>query len=156
VGWAWNAGGFFGIGAGAASQGSQHFATEGLIEMRGAAEGGLGKIVLELGMPGLVLALLAAALIARNLRRVLDHAAVRDPELLKLSLGMVALLAANVPVFIGASQIYGDPFVLILLGSMLGFVFAIPRIVQLKALSAQIDMARRNAGIGIPAVAPMP
>jgi hypothetical protein len=36
-------------------------------------------------------------------------------------------VAANIPVFVGASQIYGDPFVLILLGSYLGFVFASPR-----------------------------
>lgn len=143
VGWAIDRAGVLGAGAGVASQGSQHFVFEGMDDLRGAAEGGLGKIVLELGVPGLVLALLASVLVTRNLRRVLALAALYDHDLLKLALGMLALLAANVPVFIGASQIYGDPFVLILLGLMLGFILAIPRILQLRAVRMNRESALR-------------
>jgi len=128
VEWAINRGGFFGLGAGAGSQGTQHFFEGGEVIAGGAAEGGLGKVAVELGVPGLILVVLALILIARNVWRTLNFIAVRDPALLPLCAGMVALCAANVPVFIGASQIYGDPFVLMLLGFFLGFVLAVARL----------------------------
>ena len=128
VSWAYARGGFFGLGAGAGGQGTQHFAADGDVIAGGSAEGGLGKIMVELGVPGLVLALLAAGLVARNLARILALAEGTDPALLRLSLGLVAFATAHVPAFVTAAQIYGDPFVLILLGCSLGFVFAVPRI----------------------------
>ena len=128
VGWAIAAGGFFGLGAGAGSQGTQHFFSGGEVIAGGAAEGGLGKVAVELGVPGLVLVMLSMALVARNVGRILNVIAVRDVRLLALCLGLVAFCFANVPVFMGASQIYGDPFVLMLLGSFLGFVLAAPRL----------------------------
>jgi hypothetical protein len=127
VGWAFAAGGFFGLGAGAGSQGTQHFSS-GPSAASGAAEGGLGKVAVELGIPGLILVVIAFLLVSRNVRRALDVVAARDSRLFLLSAGLVAFCAANVPVFLGASQIYGDPFVLTLLGSFLGFVLAAPRV----------------------------
>ena len=50
--WAIDGNGWFGAGLGTGSQGAQHFTGEW---NSGAAEGGLGKITLELGVPGLVL-----------------------------------------------------------------------------------------------------
>jgi hypothetical protein len=125
--WAVAAGGFFGLGAGAGSQGTQHF-SEGPNIASGAAEGGLGKVAVELGVPGLILVVIAFVLVARNVRRALGNIAARDLRLLSMAAALVALCAANVPVFMGASQIYGDPFVLTLLGSFLGFVLAAPRL----------------------------
>jgi hypothetical protein len=130
VGWAIAAGGFFGLGAGAGSQGTQHFFSGGEVIAGGAAEGGLGKVAVELGVPGLILVVLTMALVARNVGRILRVIAARDSRLLALCLGLVAFCFANVPVFMGASQIYGDPFVLMLLGSFLGFVLAAPRLEQ--------------------------
>lgn len=133
ISWGYERGGFLGLGAGAGGQGTQHFADAGEVIAGGSAEGGLGKIIVELGVPGLVLALMGVALVARNLNRILGLAAGSDAVLLRLSLGLVAFAAAHVPAFVGAAQIYGDPFVLILLGSSLGFVFAVPRILGLRA-----------------------
>jgi hypothetical protein len=135
VGWAIDAGGFFGLGAGAGSQGTQHFAAGGQVLAGGAAEGGLGKVAVELGVPGLILVVLTMVLVARNVARILNLVATRDARLLALCLGLVAFCAANIPVFLGASQIYGDPFVLMLLGSFLGFVLAVPRLEQVQAWS---------------------
>jgi hypothetical protein len=143
VSWAIEAGGFFGLGAGAGSQGSQHF-SGGEVLAGGAAEGGLGKIVVELGVLGLTLVVLAFALVARNLRRILEGMRPDDPLPLPLCLGLVAFVAANIPVFVGASQIYGDPFVLILLGSYLGFVFASPRSRQLSRSAQQLRQSARS------------
>jgi hypothetical protein len=127
VGYGIYAGGFFGLGAGAGSQGTQYF-SGGEVIAGGSAEGGLGKIVVELGVPGLLLVVLAVGLVARNIRRILGRTAFTDASLRPLCLGLTALCAANVPIFLGASQIYGDPFVLMLLGSFLGFVLAVPRL----------------------------
>ncbi len=129
-----DAGGFFGMGTGAGAQGTQAFGAGGAATVGGASEGGLGKITAELGLPGLLLAVASAWLVARQVRRSIGLAAASDPRLLKLSLGLLAFVAANVPVFVGASQIYGDPFVLIMLGSMLGFVLAVPRILHLRRI----------------------
>jgi O-antigen ligase len=136
VAWAFNRGGFFGLGAGAGSQGTQHFFEGGEVIAGGAAEGGLGKVAVELGIPGLILVVLTLILVARNVWRTLNFISVRDAKLLPLCAGMVAFCAANVPVFIGASQIYGDPFVLMLLGCFLGFVLAVARLQQPVAYSA--------------------
>jgi hypothetical protein len=138
VGWAIAAGGFFGLGAGAGTQGTQHF-SEGPSVAAGAAEGGLGKVAVELGVPGLILVIITVILVGRNVRRTLDFVAARDQKLLALSAGMVAFCAANVPVFVGASQIYGDPFVLMLLGSFLGFVLAAPRLEQARAPQVRVS-----------------
>lgn len=140
------AAGPWGIGAGAVGQGSQHFGgAQG--DVRYAAEGGLGRIVAELGIPGLVLIVLSGALVLRSVRRSLSNVAARDPELLRFNLGLLALCAGNAPVFAGAAQIYGDPFVLFMLGSCMGFVLAGPRVAALRERDAarRAELASRSA-----------
>jgi hypothetical protein len=51
-----------------------------------------------------------------------------SPELNALRYGLLAFLGAKSVGFIVAAQIYGDLFVLLLLGWTLGFVLAIPRL----------------------------
>jgi hypothetical protein len=141
------AAGPWGLGAGSVGQGTQHFGgVSG--SARYNAEGGLGKITVELGIPGLLLAMLSALLVMRSLRRSLAAVAKADPELLRLNLGLLAFAAGNVPVFAGAAQIYGDPFVLFMLGSCLGFVLAGPRLVDLRAKAAarRVAMERQRPG----------
>lgn len=130
--WAIQAAGPWGLGAGSVSQGTQHFGGAD-DAVRGSAEGGLGKIIVELGVLGFVLASLSVLLIARSLRSALAVVAKTDAAIVRLNLGLLAFVAGNVPIFAGASQIYGDPFVLFMLGSCLGFVLAGPRLIELRA-----------------------
>ncbi|MDH3255741.1 MAG: hypothetical protein OEM62_12160, partial [Acidobacteriota bacterium] len=90
-----------------------------------SAEGGLGKIISELGVPGLLLGLWLALGSLRAVWRNLigDIERTHRPS---VSLGLLALLGAQIPTFMVAAQIYGDPFVLIVLGLLLGFVLAFP------------------------------
>ena len=44
------------------------------------------------------------------------------------------MLVANAFVFVTAHQIFGDPFVLSLLGFLIGFVMAVPRMVPVRVL----------------------
>lgn len=126
--WAYYAGGPFGLGTGAGAQGSQHIAG---VETQGSAEGGLGRITLELGPLGLILAILCSIAVATQARYCAVDAANYSSEMMRVTLGLLAFIGANVPIFIGAAQIFGDPFILIILGSQLGFVLAVPRMIQL-------------------------
>ena len=124
--YAYNTGGFFGLGTGMGAQGTQHVAG---VVTQGSAEGGLGRIMLELGVPGLLLVVLCSVAVAGTVRRCLREAYHHSDQLYKLELGAISFVGANVPVFIGAAQIFGDPFVLIILGMNLGFILAVPRII---------------------------
>lgn len=123
VSWALARYGFFGGGVGVASQGGQHFGG-GSERFGGAGEGGLGKIVAELGVPGLALVGWIIGAILFYLRRLVVQVARLDNPIVPFFLGLVSFLAANVPLFIVATQIFGDPFVLLLLGWTFGFVIA--------------------------------
>lgn len=127
--WAYVAAGPIGLGTGAGAQGAGQVAG---IALQGSAEGGLGRIMLELGPLGLILAVLCSVAVARQTRRCLSKANAHSAELFKLALGMLAFVAANVPIFIGAAQIFGDPFVLMILGTQLGFVLAVPRMISIS------------------------
>ncbi len=121
------ASGGLGLGTGAVTQGAGTLGVQGAGQsVSYAAEGGLGKLVIELGVAGLLLALLLAAALIRLFQRILIMLQSAPPASALLHLGLIAFLAANVPQFLVASQVYGDPFVLILLGLCGGAVLAAP------------------------------
>lgn len=134
VRWAYDTGGIVGLGTGAGAQGTQHIAGT---TIQGSAEGGLGRIMLELGVLGLLLAVVCSMAVFGTVRRCLRDAYHSTDQLYKLALGAVAFVGANVPIFIGAAQVFGDPFVLIILGMNLGFVLAVPRIIKLQNMHRQ-------------------
>ncbi|MFN3629340.1 MAG: hypothetical protein ACK4XK_04655 [Casimicrobiaceae bacterium] len=125
VAWAVEAHGWFGAGLGAGAQGAQHFGG-GAAHFGGAAEGGLGKITLDLGIPGLVIFLWLALAIARELWGRLRALSVTSRPHAMLAFGLAGILVANVATFAVATQVFGDLFVLILIGSCLGFLIALP------------------------------
>ncbi|MEK6302301.1 MAG: hypothetical protein AABO41_16450 [Acidobacteriota bacterium] len=121
--------GVLGSGAGTGSQGAQHFGGGSRL-VGGSAEGGIAKVLAELGVPGLVLLLWLAISLVRYLLSVLSVIKEGNPQLSKLAFGLLAFLVTNGFVYAVAHQVFGDPFVLIILGFFLGFVMAMPRIVQ--------------------------
>lgn len=126
---AYRTGGIIGLGTGAGAQGTQHIAGT---TIQYSAEGGLGRIMLELGVLGLLLGTLCSVAVFGTVRRCMRDAYHNSDQLYKLELGIIAFVGANVPVFIGAAQVFGDPFVLMILGMNLGFVLAVPRIIKLQ------------------------
>ncbi len=118
--------GILGAGAGTGSQGAQHFG--GGAEIVGAsAEGGLAKVLAELGVPGLILLFWLAIGLVRYLHSIVRHVKQGDPMRARMTYGLLAFLIANSLVYVVAHQIFGDVFVLIILGFCLGFVLAMPR-----------------------------
>ncbi|HEY3131054.1 MAG TPA: O-antigen ligase family protein [Acidobacteriota bacterium] len=121
--------GLFGAGAGTGSQGAQYFGG-GADIVGGAAEGGLGKVLAELGVPGLALLFWLLAGLLRVLWQLARDVNNRSSVRARMVFGLLALLGANAVEFTTAHQIYGDPFVLLMLGSILGFALAIAQIDQ--------------------------
>jgi len=142
INWAYNRVGLLGGGLGIASQGSQFFANINIAG--GAGEGGLGKIMVELGLPGIIVILWLGIAFALYISRSIFLSAQRfvPMHVMPLMLGIAVLLFVNVLTFSVATQVYGDIFILILLGLMAGFLFALPRLV-IRAMNDQsTQMAR--------------
>jgi len=149
VQWAINRFGVLGAGLGTGSQGTQHFTRT---VSSGAAEGGLGKITMELGVPGLAAVLWLLAAFARYVWRLLEALSRASPAHARLAYGLVAYLIANAAAFSVATQAYGDLFVLLMLGWATGFLLALPKIAAMYLeLAARRYMALAKLGDAAPA-----
>lgn len=134
--WAVDGYGWFGAGLGTGSQGAQHVSGTAAIN-RGAAEGGLGKITMELGVPGLFLVLWLLAAFGRYVRKLLLITTKTSPQHARMAYGLVAFLVANIAAFSVATQVFGDLFVLLMIGWTVGFVLAMPVLASQAALARQ-------------------
>jgi hypothetical protein len=144
VAWTYDTWGMFGAGLGAGSQGTQHFGGDALVN-RGAAETGLGKIVFELGIPGLgVVAWLLFAMV-RYIGRTLDYLVATSPAHARLGFGLAALLVSNVASFSVGAQAFGDVLILLCLGWTTGFLLALPVLAN-RARQSTRTLALRNHG----------
>jgi hypothetical protein len=133
-------GGFFGLGLGAAAQGASSLGLASVASV-GSAEGGLGKIMLELGVTGLLLLVTTAILLGRLYWKITKELRYSPPAYGIINLGLMAFLIANVMNFIVASQTYGDPFVLSMFGLCGGFILA-----SQAVMKAHLRMQREAAG----------
>ena len=146
--WAYAEFGLFGVGLGAGTQGTQHFGGQSM----GAAEGGLGKITLELGIPGLLLMIWFGAAVLRHLWRTMRAASRHSARLGRLTVGLFSVLAANVAGFAVATQAYGDLFILLILSWAMGFLLAVPMLIQREARARGPTLVREP----VPALRPQP
>ena len=117
--------GWLGSGAGTGRQGAQYFGG-GQRLVGQAAEGGLGKVAAELGVPGLLVlpALVFAA--GLHLWKIARGAGRGGSRRAHYAYGLIAFLSANAIMFAVAHQIFGDPLVLYMIGLGLGMALAIP------------------------------
>ena len=144
--------GILGAGAGIGSQGAQHFGIDiGNAEITGvSSEGGLGKVLAELGLPGLILFLWVAVRTGIYLWNLMAAIPRDDSARSRLVYGLISFLLANTIVFAAAHQVFGDPFVLLILGWILGFVFAIPKFSVPKGATQQAGIVLTGKPMPIP------
>lgn len=140
IGWAYGWFGLWGGGVGIGTQGVQHMTDMG--DHVGAAEGGLGKIMLELGVPGLLAIAALALAFARHVWRLFGYLSQRSEAHARLAFGLTSILVANVVSFSVATQAFGDVFVLLFLGIIWGYLMATPRIVE-RDIAFQEQKMRR-------------
>jgi len=151
VEWAIYQFGWLGGGLGVASQGAHHFGA-GARVFGGAGEGGFGKITAELGVPGLVIMLWVGFAAMRYGWRVLVYVSRRSRTVARLAYGLAAFLIANLAVFSVATQLFGDLFVLLMLGMAAGFLLATPELAERE--KAQRGTARERTLSSRPRVVP--
>lgn len=142
--------GFFGSGAGTGGQGSQYFGG-GRQLVGGIAEGGAGRVLAELGVPGLLALLWLALALGQAILRIVRFARTCPVHQAFRIYGLAAFLPANAAVFLTAHEVYGDPFVLIVLGLVGGSLLAYPTIVLRDRYSFALHAARRRP---VPVAAP--
>jgi hypothetical protein len=142
--WAVQGFGVFGAGLGTGSQGVQHVAAAAAIN-RGAAEGGLGKITMELGVPGLFLLVWLVKAFSRYVRKLLAATTKLSRQHARFAYGMVAFLIANTAAFSVATQVFGDIYVLLMMGWAVGFLLAMPVLAEREVEIRQQRVERREA-----------
>jgi hypothetical protein len=117
--------GWWGAGLGTGSQGTNEIAEANNIN-RWPAEGGLGKVAMELGVPGLFLVLWLLSAVAGHLHRQMAVMSKVAPQHARMAYGLTAFLVANAATFSVATQAYSDLFILLMLGWCMGFLLAMP------------------------------
>jgi len=134
--WAYNRVGLLGGGLGIASQGASYYGASSIAG--GSGEGGLGKIMVELGLPGLLailwLGISGLVYVFKILKLTAMHSS--EPRWLLFVIGLVTFLFVNVLTFSVATQLYGDMFILIMIGTLAGFLLAVPRMIVFSASSS--------------------
>jgi hypothetical protein len=127
--------GFMGAGLGVATQGTQYFSAG---QQFGWQEGGLPKIIAELGVPGILAAgVLALALfsVLLKLTGIPDFQGSTQVNRVLL----FGLLAANGASFIASAQAYSDPLIMLLVPFFLGSLLATTRFDEAPATSRASD-----------------
>jgi len=118
-----SAGGVVGHGAGVASQGSQHTGVDKSAQSW-AAEAGGGKIIIELGVPGFLVTVWLLIAYVGSIRVGIREAVRNDWGDVPVLLGFIAIVFSNSIVFMTASQVFGDPFVLFVISMLVAYIFA--------------------------------
>jgi hypothetical protein len=78
-----------------------------------------------------------SVLVSRHFWRIMKAATEVSPQIARLSYGLVSFIVANAAAFSVATQAFGDVFILLILGWVVGFLFAIPVLVQEKTGTAE-------------------
>jgi len=113
--------GYLGAGLGTATQGVRHLL--GTDINIGWQEGGLGKLAMEVGLPGIVALLFMGWIVARlllTLTRIPDVEG--SSQFVRVTL--FALLAANGANFVASAQAYSDAILALMTGFFVGCLFA--------------------------------
>jgi hypothetical protein len=132
--------GIMGAGLGVATQGVQHvLGTEAGVSWQ---EGGLGKLAVELGVPGLMAAALLVFLVIQSLLRI---SGLPDQQW-SAQVGRItlfALILANIASFMASAQTYSDPVVTILSCFFVGCLFATVTLDE-RAVAAEMQQPVRR------------
>lgn len=112
--------GFMGAGLGTATQGVHHLLGSNSI---GWQEGGMGKVAIEVGLPGLIALFIMVFVVGRMLLILTGLPDVPGSSQF-LRVFLFALVSANIAGFIGSAQVYNDAVLALTAGFLVGALFA--------------------------------
>jgi hypothetical protein len=127
--WALERDGFFGRGVGTTAQGSRHVSafmgtTEG-----GFIEAGPGKVVSDIGIPGLLIfAIMMLVFLKSSYKMLFGRSALKVNMVTTVFL--LSMVLVNLISFSLSHQIYADPLIGMLTGLGFGFLLAVPKMVE--------------------------
>ncbi len=134
---------YLGAGLGSATQGVRHVV--GRESDFGWQEGGLGKLAVELGLPGLIVAALLAWALLRMMMRITAVGDIPGTTQL-LRVGLFALVIANIGNFLASAQAYSDPVLTLMTAFFAGCLFATAALDErLSATTAPATLAPQPA-----------
>jgi hypothetical protein len=125
IAYTWREAGILGVGAGYFSQGTQ-YTLEYETKTAKYTEVGVAKILGELGLPGVFVLIWFGMTWYKSLQTKLG--AVLSQEGKRNAALLLSLLLANVTSFFFSATAFGDPFVLTMMGMIIGMLMAIPKI----------------------------
>ncbi|HEV7573142.1 MAG TPA: hypothetical protein VGQ21_16700 [Thermoanaerobaculia bacterium] len=116
--------GIMGAGLGTATQGVYHVISENsAATMLGWQEGGLGKLAIELGLPGLLAVALFGLTMFLTMIKISGHPDVPGSSQLARA-ALFGIIVANIVEFMVSAQAYSDPVLTLLTAFFIGCMFA--------------------------------
>lgn len=115
--------GVMGAGLGTATQGVYHVIREDSTTTLGWQEGGLGKLAIELGLPGLLAAALMGLVMIMTMMKISAHPDVIGSSQLARA-ALFGIVVANIVEFMVSAQAYSDPVLALLTAFFVGCMFA--------------------------------
>ncbi len=115
--------GVMGAGLGTATQGVYHVLRENSTTTLGWQEGGLGKLAIELGLPGLGAAALLGLTMILTMLKISGHPDVPGSSQLARA-ALFGIVVANIVEFMVSAQAYSDPVLTLLTAFFVGCTFA--------------------------------
>jgi len=112
--------GYMGAGLGTATQGVHHLLGQNSI---GWQEGGLGKVAIEVGLPGLI-ALFVMVIVVGRMLLILTRIPDVPGSSQFLRVTLFALVNANIAGFLASAQAYNDAVLALTAGFLVGGLFA--------------------------------
>lgn len=115
--------GIMGAGLGTATQGVYHVLREDTGTTLGWQEGGLGKLAIELGVPGLLAVAILGLTMFVTMLKISGHPDVPGSSQLARA-ALFGIIASNVIEFMVSAQAYSDPVLTLLTAFFVGCMFA--------------------------------
>ena len=128
--------GIFGEGLGTATQGAQHISAS---RPRTWQEGGLSRIMVEMGLPGfLCFMYLIIILFLTVWVKIIKDPFLYNSSDYPLRAGLTAFVSANAISFVVSHQIFGDPLIICFVSILIGSILSIPSSEQTLFLQDEI------------------
>jgi hypothetical protein len=116
--------GFWGEGLGTATQGIHHLK---VARPRTWQEGGLSKVLVELGVPGFLGFVLVFGVMIKSIWTLVSVKLDKNSPNFIFWGGLFAVLCGNSVAFVVSGQIYGDPFIIIFISFISGVILSSAR-----------------------------
>jgi hypothetical protein len=132
--------GWFGEGLGSATPGIHNLSVE---RPRTWQEGGIARIAVELGAPGLLLFFYLGYSLLRSILDVMFKRSDCNSPAFTIYVGLFAIMVANGCAFVVSGQIFGDPFIISFFSFLIGITLSGERI-SLGAQGGVLQQAGRT------------